>query len=118
MAKNGKVRFGIIGCGGAAVPVAQALSASPVAELSAAYDLNPALALDVGERFGAAVHDSLESLLGSAVEAVYIAVPHSQLAPLARQALRARKHALVEKPIALSLAEAHELIALAEANGL
>jgi len=56
--------------------------------------------------------------LGSAVEAVYIAVPHNQLAPLAAQALRAGKHALVEKPMALSLAEADELIALAEANSL
>jgi UDP-N-acetyl-2-amino-2-deoxyglucuronate dehydrogenase len=119
MSENGKVRFGIIGCGGAAMPVAQALSASPVAALAAAYDLNPALARDVGEHYGAAVHDSLESLLSSpTVDAVYIAVPHNQLAPLAAQALRGGKHALVEKPMALSLAEADELIMLAEVNGL
>lgn len=119
MSENGKVRFGIIGCGGAAMPMAQALSVSPAAELAAAYDLNPALARDVGDSFGAAVHDSLESLLaGAAVDAVYIAVPHNQLAPLAAQALRAGKHALVEKPMALSLAEADALIALAEARGL
>ncbi len=119
MSDSRQLRFGIIGCGGAAIPVAQAMAASPVAALAAAYDLNPALARDVGEHFGAAVHDSLESLLSSAaVDAVYIAVPHNQLAPLAAQALRAGKHALVEKPMALSLAKADALIALAEARGL
>src|SRR5579859_4651331 len=113
------VRFGIIGCGGAAIPVAEAISASPVARLAAAYDLNPALARDVAERFGATAHERLESLLnGDAVDAVYIAVPHNQLAPLAAQALRAGQHALVEKPMALSLAEADGLIALARANRL
>src|SRR5260221_7986789 len=116
---DSKLRFGIIGCGGAAMPVAQALAASPVAALAAAYDLNPALAQDVAERFGARAHASLEALLADGnVQAVYIAVPHHQLAPLAAQALRAGKHALVEKPIALSLAEADALIALAEVAGL
>jgi predicted dehydrogenase len=119
MPNSDKLRFGIIGCGGAAMPVAEALAASPVAALAAAYDLNPALARDVAERFGAAAHDRLEALLADGgVEAVYIAVPHNQLAPLAAQALRAGKHALVEKPMALGLAEADALIALAEANGL
>ena len=119
MPEGRRLRFGIIGCGGAAMPVAQALAASPVAALAAAYDLNPALARDVAERFGAVAHESLAALLADGeVEAVYIAVPHNQLAPLAEQALLAGKHALVEKPLALSLAEADSLIALADANSL
>ena len=63
MPEANKLRFGIIGCGGAAMPVADALAASPVAALAAAYDLNPALARDVAERFGARAHDTLEALL-------------------------------------------------------
>jgi predicted dehydrogenase len=119
MSENNPVRFGIIGCGGAAMPMAQAISASAVAKVAAAYDLNPALTRDVAERFGADAHDTLESLLNDdAADAVYIAVPHNQLAPLATKALRAGKHALVEKPMALSLPEADALIALAEAKGL
>ena len=119
MSDSRPLRFGIVGCGGAALPVAQALAASPVTALAAAYDLNPDLARDVAERFGATAHASLVSLLSSAaVEAVYIAVPHHQLASLAAQALRAGKHVLVEKPMALSLAEADDLIVLAEARGL
>lgn len=119
MAETRKLRFGMIGCGSAALPVAKALAGSAVAELAAVHDLNPALARDLGEHYGAAVHESLEALLhDAAIEAVYIAVPHYQLAPLAAQALRAGKHALVEKPLALSLADADELIALADANKL
>ena len=106
MPEGERLRFGIIGCGGAAMPVAQALATSPVAALVAAYDLNPDLARDGAERVGAVAHESLDALLADgAVEAVYIAVPHNQLAPLAAQALRAGKHALVEKPMALSVAE-------------
>src|SRR5713101_1474945 len=115
MAEESKLRFGIIGCGGAALPMSQALAASKAAALMATYDLNPALARDIAGRYGATAHESLASLLADAgVEAVYIAVPHHQLAPLAAQSLQAGKHALTEKPMALSLADADSLIALAE----
>jgi predicted dehydrogenase len=113
------LRFGLIGCGSAAVPVAQALAASALTAQTATYDLAPALARDLAERHGGTAHPTLAALLADpAVDAVYIAVPHHQLAPLAAQALQAGKHALVEKPLALSLAEADSLIALAEARGL
>jgi UDP-N-acetyl-2-amino-2-deoxyglucuronate dehydrogenase len=112
------VRFGIIGCGGAAVPVAEAMAASSVTALASVYDVKPALSQDLGNRFGAAVHDSLETLLADAgVDAVYIAVPHNQLAPLATRALEAGKHVFVEKPMATTLAEADSLVALAETHG-
>ena len=119
MADAPPVRFGIIGCGGAAVPVAEALAASSVAELAAVYDKLPALAEDLATRLGAGVHHSLESLLAdTSLAAVYIAVPHNQLAPLATRALEAGKHVLVEKPMATTLADADALVALADARGL
>jgi predicted dehydrogenase len=119
MPDGSRLGFGLIGCGSAAVPVAQALAASSLAALAATYDLSPALARDLAERHGGTAHATLAALLAdAAVEAVYIAVPHHQLAPLAARALEAGKHALVEKPMALSLAEADHLIALAEARGL
>ena len=119
MAEPAPVRFGIVGCGGAAVPVAEAMAASGVAELAAVHDRQPALAQDLGERFHAVVHESLDSLLADpTLAAVYIAVPHNQLAPLATRALQAGKHVLVEKPMATSLADAGALVALAEARNL
>ncbi|MFL9584236.1 oxidoreductase [Stenotrophomonas sp. AB1(2024)] len=53
------------------------------------------------------IHDEVESLLADpAVDAVVIATPNEQHAPLALAALRAGKHVLVDKPFALSSAEA------------
>jgi UDP-N-acetyl-2-amino-2-deoxyglucuronate dehydrogenase len=114
-----KVRFGIVGCGGAAVPVAEALAASPVAALAWVHDLDAALACDLGQRYGVPHAARLEPLLDdTGVDAVYVAVPHRQLAPVAHRVLEAGKHALVEKPLATTLSDADALIALAEARGL
>lgn len=46
------------------------------------------------------------------------ATPETTHYPMARAALRAGKHVLLEKPIAMELHEADELIALARASGL
>ena len=35
------VRFGIVGCGSASIPVCEAIAASPLTELAAVYDVNP-----------------------------------------------------------------------------
>lgn len=114
-----ETRFGIVGCGGAAAPVGEAMSASRLARLTKVYDLDLHLARDFGQRYGAQSVGRLDELLSdSDVEAVYIAAPHDQLYPLARQALAAGKHALVEKPMALTLEQADELIALAKQQRL
>lgn len=113
-----RVRFGIVGCGAAAVPVCEAIAGSPLTEMALTYDPNLTLARDLSERFGISSATSLEQLLESpGVDAVYVAVPHYLLAPLAAQALRAGRHVLVEKPMAISLPEADALIALAEGCG-
>ena len=113
-----KTRFGIIGCGSAAVPVCAALAASPLTALAVVHDLDQAQARDLGERYGVPYTPWLDELLAADLDAVYVAVPHHLLAPLARQALRAGKHTLVEKPLALTLEEIDELIVLAQAKAL
>lgn len=60
------------------------------------------------------IHSDVEPLLvDPAVDAVVIATPNAQHAPLAIAALRAGKHVLVDKPFALSTAEAEAVIAAA-----
>ena len=46
------------------------------------------------------------------------ATPETTHHPMAREALRAGKHVFLEKPIAMTLEEADELVALARASGL
>jgi len=58
---------------------------------------------------------SLEEVLSDdSVDLVVIATPNDTHAPLARQALLAGKHVVIDKPFALDLAEAQALVELAE----
>jgi predicted dehydrogenase len=113
------VRFGIVGCGTASIPVCEAIADSPLTELAAVYDVNIDMALDIGRRFQVPVMQSFNDLLNNPdVDATYIAVPHYLLAPLTQQALQAGKHALTEKPLAISLEEVDGLMALAHERQL
>ena len=107
-------RFGIVGCGNASIPVCEAIAASSLTELAAVYDVNTDLARDISLRFQVPMMRALSELLtNTSVDAAYIAVPHHLLAPLTQQALEAGKHALTEKPLAISVEEVDALIALA-----
>jgi predicted dehydrogenase len=61
---------------------------------------------------------SLEELLADpAVDLVYVATPHATHAEIAIQALRAGKHVLIEKPMAVDAAEASRIAAVAAQSG-
>jgi len=61
--------------------------------------------------------DYREVLVSPDVDAVVVATPASTHGRLAREALLAGKHVLVEKPIAISSRDAEDLIELAELSG-
>ncbi len=58
-----------------------------------------------------------EALSDPAVEAVYVATPVFLHAPQAIQSLRAGKHVLCEKPMAMNEAEARSMVQIAEESG-
>ena len=119
MSETKPLRFGIVGCGSASMPVCEAITTSPLTELTAVYDVNQDLANDISQRFRAPLMDTFDELLNNkTVDAVYVAVPHYLLAPLTQQALKAGKHALTEKPMAISLEEIDELTTLASERDL
>src|ERR1700683_3197697 len=62
--------------------------------------------------------DLSDVLNDSAVEAVVIATPPQSHYKLAKAALEAGKHVLVEKPLATTVADACELAEIADAEGL
>ena len=57
-------------------------------------------------------------LAGDICDAVYIALPNSMHADYAIRAMKAGKHAMVEKPLAVSIAESEAMIAAAKENGV
>ncbi len=78
-------------------------------------DLDPELRQTFSARYPSArVTDSFEELLGAPeVEGVVVATPVPTHYALAKQALEAGKHVLVEKPPAMKAEEIDELVALA-----
>lgn len=62
--------------------------------------------------------DPLSLCTSESVDLVVIATPNASHAPLARAALTAGKHVVVDKPFTIDLAEARELIALSKSRAL
>jgi scyllo-inositol 2-dehydrogenase (NADP+) len=64
----------------------------------------------------AAVRDPLAAIADPAIDLVVLATPNATHFPLAKAALEAGKHVVIDKPFAASVAEADALIALATAR--
>ena len=67
---------------------------------------------------GAAIFRSAEELFRSDVELIVVGTPNSTHVPLARAALLAGKHVVIDKPFTPTTAEAEQLEALAEQQGV
>lgn len=110
MSKN-CVKFGILGCGMAAQLHADALKNISGAELAAVADTKIENAKAFAEKYGAsAAYGSFEALLESDVDAVCICTPSGYHAQQAVQALEAKKHVVLEKPMAFTVADADKII--------
>ena len=84
--------------------------------LAGFHEHNPARAEKVAAELGVRAFPTVAALLDE-VDAVTIAVPTPAHHAVASEALRRGKHVLVEKPLATTLDEADDLLALARANG-
>src|SRR3954454_15332438 len=92
----------------------------PELEFWGLCEMNPERAAKFSARYpGARTSSDLEEVLADpTVDAVSIATPPRTHHALAKQALQAGKHVLVEKPLATTSAEAEELAELADSRGL
>src|SRR5215831_9136729 len=108
------IGVGIVGTGWCGGIRAQACAGSPLVKSVHLAETRPERLAEVARATGAtaAVADYRELLDDDRVEAVYVcATPETTHYPMARDALQAGKHVFLEKPIALELAEADELVA-------
>ena len=113
-----RLRVGVIGCGSWGRNHVRTVAALPDAELAAVCDASEAVRGRIARAYPAAtVTDDPRKLLGM-VEAVVIATPAVTHADLARQAIAAGVPALVEKPFALSVADAEDVAERAETAGV
>jgi scyllo-inositol 2-dehydrogenase (NADP+) len=87
-------------------------------ELRAVAARDPARREQAARERGCRVHASVDELLrDDALDLVVLATPHDTHCGLAVQALRAGKHVVVDKPMAITLAEADMMVAAAVETG-
>jgi phthalate 4,5-cis-dihydrodiol dehydrogenase len=116
---NDPVRLGVIGLGRAFTLMLPTLSAHPLVRLVAAYDPRPDARARFAADFAANAHENAEALCSdSAVEAIYVASPHQFHVEHVKLAARHGKHVLVEKPMALTVADGADMISAARAHGI
>jgi len=105
------INFALIGCGHIAAKHAQAIETMADARLLAVCDTSPGRTATFREKFGAHEYsDYMQLLHDPRIDVVSICTPSGLHAQMAVEAARAGKHVVVEKPIALSLAHADQII--------
>ncbi|AGA70630.1 putative dehydrogenase [Desulfitobacterium dichloroeliminans LMG P-21439] len=111
MDKQKKMRFAIIGCGRIAPKHAESILALEEAELVAVCDIVPEKAQAFADKYGAKPYLFYEEMLEKEeIDVVTIATESDLHAPIGIICAKAGKHVMVEKPMAMTLASADELI--------
>ena len=114
-----KIGVALVGCGRIAPLHAKALKELPFTELVMTMDVIRERAEEMAKEYGGKGTDDFQEVLANpVVEAVEICTPHYNHAHLVLAALNAGKHVLVEKPMAINVEDAKEMIATAQNKGL
>jgi phthalate 4,5-cis-dihydrodiol dehydrogenase len=114
-AAGAPVGLGIAGLGMAGAVMVRAAAGHPGIKLCAAADPHDAPRMAFARDFAARTYADIAALCENpAVEIVYIATPHQFHAEHAAIAARAGKHIILEKPMALTLADCDAIIAAVE----
>ncbi|KAG2665475.1 hypothetical protein I3843_15G009400 [Carya illinoinensis] len=118
-----QVRIGILGCADIARKVSRAISLAPNATVAAigSRSLEKAKAFASANNLppDAKIYGSYEAVLDDPnVDAVYVPLPTSLHARWAVLAAQKKKHVLLEKPVALNVAEFDIIIEACDSNGV
>lgn len=113
------MNFGIIGCGFIAKKHAQAIEKIPSANLIAICDRVPEAMEYYTENYKAKAYtDSAEMLKNPEIDVVCICTPSGLHAVIAEQVAAAKKHIVLEKPIAMTIDETDRIINAAKSNNV
>jgi predicted dehydrogenase len=113
------IRIGLVGCGAISTQHLEAISSLDGLTLSGVVSASADRARTVGDRWGVPWSIRLDDLLRrDDVDAIAIATPSGLHPAQALAALRHGRHVVVEKPIALSVADADAIIAEGRERGL
>ncbi len=113
------VRVGIIGCGSITkFRHAPEYAANPDVRILGFYDPVPGRAEEFAAVYGGKAYGTCEEMYAdTCIDAVSVCTSNKYHAPVSIAALRAGKHVLCEKPMAMSLKEAEDMIKTADETG-
>jgi predicted dehydrogenase len=112
------MRFGLVGTGyWARIAHAPALAGAEGVTFTAVWGRSRAAAEALAAEHNVTAYEDIDDFL-AAVDAVAFSVPPDVQAAIATRAAAAGKHLLLEKPVALSVAEADALVAAVEESGV
>lgn len=112
------IKFGIIGCGRISHRFMQGIKQVADVALTAAWSRRAESVDQFVNQYGGKACTSLDDLLSSNIDAVYIATLPDSHADYSIAALNAGKHVLCEKPAAVNPAQLEPVLQLAKAKGL
>lgn len=116
---NNPIGYGLVGCGAFGRFCLEQYATLPSLRRVAVADADRSLAENTAAAFGLEACASPEELIARPdIDIVHIATPPFTHHAFATAALRAGKHVLCEKPLAVSAEEAEEMAALSRERGL
>ena len=115
---NETIRWGIIGTGGIARAFARDIARAEGHQVYAVGSRSSSTAESFASEFPCIAFSSYEELVGSDLDAVYVATPHPMHAPHTILALDNGKPVLCEKPFAVNAGESAAMIAKAREKNL
>lgn len=113
------VRIGVAGCGQIAqVRHLPEYAANGDCQIVSVYDKDVKCANEQANKYGCKAYwEDFEAFLASGIDAVSVCVPNALHYAFAERCLRAGKHVLCEKPLAVTLEECEGLVRAAEETG-
>ena len=119
MSDKNQFALGLIGCGSFGLFSLEAFSGLGDVRIAAVADTNCQAAEIAGAKFGVPSYTEPSELIArDDVDLVYIATPPSSHYDLVLAAIAHRKHVLCEKPLAMSLSQADEMLTAAAGGGV
>lgn len=114
------VKWGVIGSGGIANrrTIPEGIMQAGNARLIAVYDIDSTVNNAVAEKYSARAVNSVEELVNSDVDVVYIASPVNLHFEHVVAAAKGKKHVFCEKPLGLTVEEAEKMIAICHEEGV
>jgi predicted dehydrogenase len=115
-----KIKWGVIGSGGIARrrTIPEGIMHAEHAVLASVYDINSDVNAAVAKEYNARTVNSIQELINSDVDAIYIASPVNKHYDHVISCAKGKKHVLCEKPLGMTIGETERMISTCNEEGV